>query len=273
MSVYLDEHGFKKIWDHIMTDRYEGYLPRMTDYHMHDYYEISLIISGNVKVLLPEIAESSAQSKLVLMRPRTPHFIVCEPNILYSRKNILFSGEFVANYVPEWQRLLAVFGKNGTVQKLSPEECAEYIALADRIEAESDFFRKRLYLLLFLSFIAERMTASGEIHAVPAFVTGALQHITEHFHEKIVAADLAGQLGVGRTTLMTAFKKYTGTTLNEYILQCRLKNAVRLLQSGMTEQQAAEICGFSDACSLIRAFKRYFQMTPRKYITSVGGLS
>lgn len=268
MSVYLDGHGFGVSWHDLTTDSYEGYLPRMTDYHMHDYYEISLIISGNVKVLLPGLAESSTQSKLVLMRPRTPHFIVCEPNMLYKRKNILFSKEFIANYVPEWQRLGAVFGKDGTVQKISAEECAEYVALVEKIQAEDDLFRRRLYLLMLLSLIADRMEVAGEINEPPAYVTGALSHITEHYGEKIVAANLAWKLGIGRTTLMTAFKKYTGTTINEYVLQCRLKNAIRLLRSGMTEQQAAEVCGFSDACNLIRSFKRYFKMTPKQYLST-----
>ena len=270
MPVQLDGHGFETHWHHIKTDSYEGYLPRMTDYHMHDYYEISLILSGDVKVLLPGIAESSTHSKLVLMRPRTPHFIVCTPNMLYKRRNLLFSGEFVTNYIPEWQKLTAIFGKDGTVQHVSPAECAEYEELIDKIENETDLLRKRLYLLLLLSLISERMEATGEISEPPYYVTGALSHISEHYGEKIVAADLAWKLGIGRTTLMTAFKKYTGTTLNEYLLQCRIKNAVRMLRDGMTEQQAAEACGFSDACNLIRSFKHYFKMTPKQYLAKHG---
>ena len=268
MSVYLDENGFGKTWNTFLTDSYRGHHPRMTDYHMHDYYEISLILEGHVKVLLPGHAESGTGSKLVLMRPRTPHFIVNDPSVLYARHNVLFAGEFVANYVPEWQRLLAVFEKNGCVRHLTSAECAEYSTLIDRMEEEKDPFRIRLHLLLFLSLIADRMETLGEINEPPAYVTGALAHITEHFAEKIVAAELAWTLGVGRTTLMTAFKKYTGTTVNDYVLQCRLKNAIQLLKSGMTEQEAAEACGFSDACNLIRAFKRHFKTTPRRYIAS-----
>ncbi|MBQ9759898.1 MAG: helix-turn-helix transcriptional regulator [Clostridia bacterium] len=270
MSVYLDTNGFGTEWNGLTTDRYEGYLPRMTDYHMHDYYEISLIISGNVRVLLPGLAESSTESRLVLMRPRTPHFIVCEPNMLYKRRNILFSGDFIANYVPEWQRLLSVFGKDGTVQHISDGECAEYVELTEKLERETDPFRQRLLLLMFLSLLADRMEETGKITEPPAHVTGALLHITEHYAERIVASELAWRLGVGRTTLMTSFKRYTGTTVNEYVLQCRIKNAVRLLRGGMTEQQTAEACGFSDACNLIRSFKRCFQMTPKQYLAANG---
>ncbi len=270
MSVYLDGHGLGTTWNDLTTDHYEGYLPRMTDYHMHDYYEISLILSGNVKVLLPGLVESSTQQKLVLMRPRTPHFIVCEPNILYRRSNVLFTGDFIANYVPEWQRLLSVFVKNGTVRHICERECAEYVELIEKINCEHDLFRRRLHLLMFLSLLADRMGETGEPDPLPTFVTGALQHISTHYGDRIVAAELASKLNVGRTTLMTSFKKYTGKTVNEYVLQCRLKHAVRLLREGKTEQQTAEVCGFSDACNLIRAFKRYFGLTPRQYLQTHG---
>ena len=268
MSVTLDEHGFGRTWHSFITDSYCGHHPRMTDYHMHDYYEISIILEGNVKVLLPGLAESGTDAKIVLMRPRTPHFIVNDPKIRYSRRNILFAGDFIANYVPEWPRLAAVFQKDGALHRIREEECRQYCELVDRMEAESDPFRIRLHLLMLLSLIADRMKESGEMHEPPAYVTGALTYISEHYREKLVAADIAWKLGVGRTTLMTAFKKYTGSTLNSYVLQCRLKHATDMLRRGATEQQAAEACGFSDVGNLIRAFRRRFAMTPRQYLLS-----
>ena len=270
MSVYLDGHGFGTAWHDLVTDHYRGYLPRMTDYHLHVYFEISLILSGNVRVLLPGLAESGTDCRLVLMRPRTPHFIVCEPNLLYERRNVLFSGDFIVNYVPEWQRLSSVFGKDGMVHSITAEECREYNDLIIRLEQESDPFRRRLHLLMLLSLIADRMEATGEMKEPPAHITEALAYITEHSNERIVASELAWRLGVGRTTLMTSFKKYTGTTVNEYVLQCRLKNAIRYLRQGLTEQQTAELCGFSDACNLIRSFKRYFKITPKQYLLKQG---
>lgn len=266
MAVYLDEHGFGKEWHTFMTDSYRGHHPRMTDYHMHDYYEISLILRGDVRVLLPGIAESSTEPLIVLMRPRTPHFIVNDPKTLYHRRNILFSGEFIANCIPEIHRLTASFKTSGALQRLTEREALEYSELIDKMERETDLFRIRLYLLMLLSLVADRSSASGNAEEPPKYITGALAYIAGHYAEKIIAADLAWHLGVGRTTLMTAFKKYTGTTLNSYILQCRLKHAVELLRHGATEQQAAERCGFSDAGNLIRTFKRGFGVTPRQYL-------
>ena len=104
---------------------------------------------------------------------------------------------------------------------------------------------------------------------LPEFVTDTLSYISAHYSQRIVAADLAQRLKIGRTTLMTGFKKHTGITINEYLTRCRLKHAVNMLQSGKLEQETAEVCGFSDTCNLIRCFKRVFGMPPRQYLASL----
>ena len=83
--------------------------------------------------------------------------------------------------------------------------------------------------------------------------------------EKIVAAELAWHLNIGRTTLMTGFKSYTGNTLNDYLIRYRVKNALRMLRQGATTQETADACGFGDICSLIRGFKKCYGMTPKQY--------
>ena len=72
---------------------------------------------------------------------------------------------------------------------------------------------------------------------------------------------------------MTAFKRYTGMTVRDYLTRCRLRNSVRYLRQGMSEAEAAELCGFGDACGLIRAYRRYFRTTPRRYLAGDAALS
>ena len=266
MSIYLDEHGFRKSWHDLTTDRYQGYMPRMTDYHMHQYYEVSLIISGNVKVLLSDATVDSTESKIVLLRPQTPHFIMCEPDRLYRRTNVLFYHDFINDNTPEWQSFMHLFGENGRIVRITPEQCAEYEELIKKMEKEPSPFRRKLLLLFYLSLVSDRLDADEPKTVIPAYVTEAMTYISENYSKKIVASELAQNLHIGRTTLMTAFKKYTGTTLNEYIARCRLKNAMIAMRQGKKEQQIAEECGFTDLCNMIRCFKRYFHMTPKQYL-------
>ncbi|MBQ8357909.1 MAG: helix-turn-helix transcriptional regulator [Clostridia bacterium] len=268
MPARLEGFGFGQKWQDVTTDYYEGFLPNMTDYHMHDYYEISLILSGDVKVLLSDTARSGKGCKLVLLRPRTPHFILCEPDMLYRRRNLLFSPEFLADYTRDLQRLLPAFGKNGAILNIEQSECQRYLSIIEQIDSEPDAFRQKMLLLYFLSLVAECAKTEVGAAALPAFVSGALDYIAEHYSEKIVAEKLAWQLNVGRTTLMTVFKKYTGLTVNEYITRYRLKHAIEALGQGESEPEVARACGFNDTCNMIRCFKKHLGMPPRRYLTS-----
>ncbi|MBQ8409792.1 MAG: helix-turn-helix transcriptional regulator [Clostridia bacterium] len=267
MSADLKNYGYGVSWKDFYTDSYEGYRSQMSDYHMHSYYEISLIFSGNVKVLFPDKMQSGEGCRLVLTRPMTPHLILCEPDKLYSRVNMLFSSDYFSTIPSEWKPLLGIFSKGGRVLILTKENATKLGDLAEKIKNDSDPIRRRLRLLLFLSIAAET-AGNGEecANELPEFVSGALSYLHEHYSEKIVAETLAWHLGIGRTTLMTAFKKYTGSTINEYLTDLRIKEANKLLQSGYTEQLTAEECGFGDTSSMIRCFKKRFNMTPKQYV-------
>lgn len=267
MPVIMDPIGYRITWRDCSVNRYSGYSPNMSDYHMHDYYEISIIISGKVKVLLPESTHSGTESRIVLTGPMTPHLVVCEPELLYERINILFSTEFIAECPAEWKQIIGIFGKKGRVLTLDSHQLDEFITLAEEFEKDTDVFRRRLWLMIMLSKISDISDGGVEdVEETPAFVSSALIYIQENYSSKILSNELAWKLGVGRTTLLTAFKKYTGNTLNGFITDYRLHQAIKRLEKGELQQVVAVSCGFGDSCNMIRAFKARFGITPGKYM-------
>ncbi|MBQ9099162.1 MAG: helix-turn-helix transcriptional regulator [Clostridia bacterium] len=266
MPARLENFTFGRDWTDVTTDYYEGYEPHMSDYHIHHYYELSLILSGNVKILLSDTAESGCGAKLLLLRPETPHFIVCQPDMLYRRRNLLFSADFLADHAQDLQEILPSFGKNGVILKLTDDMADRLLALIEGLEREESPLRKKPILLYFLSIAADIAKKSGVATPLPAHVSGALRYIAEHYAERIVAADLAWQLNVGRTTLMTAFKKYTGMTLNDYVTHTRIRHAAELLRRGKSEPEVAKECGFNDCCNMIRCFKKSLGIPPMRYL-------
>ncbi len=266
MVTDLDNLEYKKSWHDFYIDYREGYSTNMGNFHMHEYYEISLILSGKVKVLLSGSAGEGEGCRLVLTSPGTPHFVACEQSVLYRRLNFLFSPSFIET--AEFSGLLSVFGKEGRILSVNEKQCREYVEISKRIKNEKDPTRQKLISLYLLSLISE--TQREELPAgAPPYVTEALRFINEHFSEKIVASELAWKLNIGRTTLMTAFKNYTGSTLQEHILRFRLSKAIKMLTAGSTEQTTAETCGFNDVCTLIRSFKKVFGQTPGEYVKSL----
>jgi len=265
MEIY--NYGKKYDWDKVLVYRREGYTTSVTDYHEHSFYEINLILSGNFKILLSDHFEESCESRIVLTRPGTPHYVTCRPDTLYSRVYLLFTEEFVSGFIPEWGELSEIFGENGRVVALSPSQTAAIKEMIEEIEAEKTELGKRLlvcYLLLKLAELREKSGVRREKN--PAYIMRAMAYIEENYAERIVAEELARRLYIGRTTLMTEFKRRIGCTFNEYVTDCRLKNAVKLLEAGETVERAAEKCGFSDSSGLTRAFKRKYRCAPKQYL-------
>lgn len=217
--------------------------------------------------MLTDQSMDGVSNKIVLTKPNTSHFISCKPDTLYSSLFLVFTKEFIASYIPEWKQLFSVFGENGKILTLTDEQkeyCKEIIL---KIQEEKNPVGQKILIMYLLSYISDFSKADKYEHKrTPSYIIEALSYIDKHYEEKIVAKELAEHLFVCRTTLMTEFKKYTGSTLNDYIIHFRLKNAVSLLREGKTEQQTAEKCGFSDVSGLIRCFKRVYGRTPKQYL-------
>lgn len=263
----LYDYGYKIKWNDFYIDYKEGYYTSVTGFHQHDFYEVNIILSGNTKILFSDKTKETNNSCIVLTAPGTPHFISCMPDTLYSRIYLVFSHEFISNSVSEWQQLSQIFGNTGRIISISNEEKEFCKLLVKRIESENNSFRQKLLILYLLSYISEfALEKEASFAAIPDYIIDALTYINNHYSEKIVASDLAKRLNISRTTLMTAFKKHTGVTLNNYIIYHRLKNVIKYLSDGKSEQEAAELCGLNDSSSLIRCFKKYYKMTPLQYM-------
>ena len=263
----LYDYGFGSVWNDVFVTHREGYYTSVTDYHEHNFYEINLILSGNIKILTRDRFEEGTENRIVLTRPHTPHYISCLPDTLYSRLYLVFTDNFIANYFHEWKSLSGIFSENGRIITLTSEQTALFKELIKRIESENKLFGKRLLVFYLLHKLSElSMDEIGNESCPPAYIMETVAYIENNYSEKITASELSKNLYIGRTKLMTDFKKHTGKTLGEYITLCRLKNAVQLLSDDKTLEYTAERCGFADSSGLIRAFKKHYGITPYKYI-------
>ncbi len=263
----LYDFGFGTVWRDIHVNRRAGYFTSVTDYHEHDFYEINLILSGNVRILLGESAEEHHGNCIVLTRPGTPHYIACRHDVLYSRLYLIFTEKFIENRLPEWRTLALLFGEHGTVIPLAVEQTKRFHALIEQIDREDKPLDKMLLTYYLLSQLSE-LSGKGTRNTsrIPPYILEAIAYLEKHYAENILAADLARALHIGRTTLMTAFKTHTGSTVGEYLTLCRLRHAVSLLGAGKTLEYAADRCGYADTGGLIRAFRRCYGMTPKEYM-------
>jgi transcriptional regulator GlxA family with amidase domain len=99
----------------------------------------------------------------------------------------------------------------------------------------------------------------------------SLSEKAEHFlnaelHRDIGVAELAAACGTSDRSLLRHFRTHHGTTPQQHIQHLRVERAKALLESThLTFEEIVERCGYSDAASFRRLFKRAAAMTPHDY--------
>lgn len=112
------------------------------------------------------------------------------------------------------------------------------------------------------------LTATNEAPSrfIPDFIKSILKYIDQNFHTKITLDNLEKTFGVSKFHISKEFKKYTGTTIGEYITMSRLTNAKELLKySDLSVSEITYKVGFNQVSHFINLFKNREHTTPLNF--------
>lgn len=108
----------------------------------------------------------------------------------------------------------------------------------------------------------------NEESALPASLSKMLLYIQENYTHTITLDDLERHTGFSKQYCMRLFKSHMNMTINEYILDLRMRHAAYLLRDTyMNVNQAADYLGFSSVSYFSRVFKRYYGVSPSEYFS------
>ncbi|MFE7332130.1 helix-turn-helix domain-containing protein [Streptomyces sp. NPDC057565] len=86
-------------------------------------------------------------------------------------------------------------------------------------------------------------------------VFAMVRYIAEHFRESLTVADIAGAAQLHPNYAMTQFRKVVRTTVSDYLMQCRLAEARRLLvTTDLPVNDVASAAGFGSVSRFYTAF-------------------
>jgi AraC-like DNA-binding protein len=93
------------------------------------------------------------------------------------------------------------------------------------------------------------------------------RYIEERLSEKIYIEDLCNKFFLSKNAIYELFRKEFNTTVNEFILQKRIRKAQKLLELelNLNITQISLLCGFSDYNYFIRSFKKHIGITPLQF--------
>lgn len=89
-----------------------------------------------------------------------------------------------------------------------------------------------------------------------------MRYIDENYKKKLRLSDIADAFFVSVSTICHYFKLDYGMSIKKYIVEKRITEAKKLMDSGMSAQEVCESLGYERYTTFYRNYKYYFGVSP-----------
>ncbi|WP_214327807.1 AraC family transcriptional regulator [Nonomuraea sediminis] len=240
--------------------------------HVHDSYAIGVILTGVEEFHHRGSLLRAAEGEIVLVNPDTPHtgqagvpggwaYRMLYPSTdsmaaLAEELGLPYGTPYFPEQVVRDPAVAALLGRAHLAAELGDDLAASTLV-------RTSFAR------LLTSHGAPRPTAPQAAAGAQA-VREALDVLRERLVDPPTLEDLAAEVRARPFPLLRAFKAATGLPPHAYLTQLRVRQARRLLDSGVRPADVAAEVGFTDQAHLNRHFKRIVGVPPAAYQRAAG---
>lgn len=99
-----------------------------------------------------------------------------------------------------------------------------------------------------------------------ALVESIKRYVSQHYKDNISLAEIAGEVFMSPTYICAVFKRETGKTINEHIIEMKMNDAKKMLASTkMKIMEISEALGYENSQYFSYSFKKYSGETPQQY--------
>ena len=248
--------------------------------HMHDFFELYLLISGKVVYQTGGSEFFLRHGDILFINSGQLHKpVITDPDIPYERIGLHISPETLAELSSAQSDvdLAECFTRDHFVVYHYPQDFFNNIRrLLGKLFAvyDTDIFAQKLLGRAYLTELFAEINQYNHSKEVYSFskdtkdsqLVELVKHYTlSHLHEKITIKMLADYLYMSEYYFMHLFKKSAGLPPYQFITQVRLKAADEAIRQGVLFSEAAEMVGFGDYCNFYRAFQKQYGLSPRHY--------
>lgn len=252
------------------------------DPHTHDFYELIVINSGSLSMVLCEEKLELPEGSLLLVRPNDPHYnlevpknckqlrLAIAPQIIDELFNFIYDNSIKEKF-DSFKRLPVVH--------LSRHECealyATVIQLSTLPYNRKRLIRSQVRALVtnlinqhYLKYLIRPLDDSLDnvSHYVPLWFSQLLWDMNSQQYLNYKLDDWAAKFGYTKEHICRCFSKYVGITFNKYVNNVRINCASNLLaHTSLSILDVSLECGFQSLSHFYHVFQATTNMTPLKF--------
>lgn len=140
------------------------------------------------------------------------------------------------------------------------------LSLTVKKDLHAEILVSGLIVEILTRLLIENSSENLSLGFMPSYLKDVLREMENHFQETLTLDMLSEKFNISKFHLSREFKRYIGTTPNEYLILIRLNHAKELLKySEQTVEEIAYSCGFHHVSHFINLFKKHEKNTPLQY--------
>ncbi|MCD2345877.1 AraC family transcriptional regulator [Clostridium guangxiense] len=250
------------------------------EFHYHDFNKIIIFLSGKVTYLIEGKAYHLKPWDILLVNNHDVHKPIIDPSETYERIIIWANSDFIEKHNYNGCDLSNCF-------KLAREKSFNLVRLEEKFQNNIKFIIKSLETsinsnefggkLLSNSLFIQLIIYLNRVHLGNLYLQNdetirydkqiekILKYINGNLDKELSIESLSDKFYISKYYLMHKFKRETGYTVYNYVLQKRLLMAKDRIKSGEAVTKVYMECGFKDYSSFFRAFKKMFDKSPKEF--------
>lgn len=231
--------------------------------HMHDFFEIEIVVSGEAETVLNGEQRILQRGSAEIISPTDVHnFCIRQPMNFYK---IMIRPEWLTEATLEY-----LMGNLGVI-RFSEEDLCDLIPLLELLMKVGDdptreqfAFITNLIGCIFYFFGKNRANRRDEKGAVQnQHINKALNYILLNYTKKISLDEVAQVVHLSPVYFSTIFHRVVGKTFIAYVNDLRIERAKQLLlYSNLSVSEICYGCGFDSTSNFSKMFKSKFGCSP-----------
>ena len=213
------------------------------------YSRIYYIISGDLTYESAEERRSMKPGRLYALPSTEPYRVRRDP-----------AQDFTCTYL---HVVFSQYRVSGLIEMETPKNSCLYEMI---LTVQRAITEKRIELLEQLAeAFALFLKGNDRFVQNSRMLTRVQQYIIDHISEEMTIEQLSQLFNYHPNYFIRLFRRETGYTPYQYIIQQRMQYAVTQLNIGLTNDSVCYACGYTDSSTFTRAFRKYYGVAPQKY--------